>query len=446
MTIASNLSLRITAILLAGFVALQLLIVAATTLPSRGDDRRPYNLPLPEQARTMVEAIDRTPGAQRASLVEALNGGLYSVSLAPALPATAAEPTPDLVVLSAYYARALPGRAIAVNGRRPRLGRLVGSRPRPARFFAPVSVAIGLGDGGAVVLSSQPSPAMRHYLRSRSWVGALGGLILLVALGLAVRQTTKPLVRLSHGVRRFGTSLDAPDLPVTGPREVRELSSSFNEMKGRIRDLMAERTRMLAAIAHDMRTYLTRLRLRAEFIDDPRHREGAVRDLDEMAALLDDTLFLAQGEADRAPPGELDLAAAALALVAVRQELGDAVMIEPPAGPLPVRATALSVRRILGNLIDNGLRYGTAVAVRLAPAAGHVDLIVEDDGPGVPPEMLARLGEPFNRLDASRNRETGGAGLGLAIVRALAGHDGATVTFTNRDSGGLRVTVHYPIR
>lgn len=443
MTITSNLSLRITAILLVGFVALQLLIVAATTLPSRGDDRRPYNLPLPEQARAMVEAIERTPGARRAGLVGAFDGGLYTVSLAPALPAAAAEPTPDLDLLSDYYGRALPGRAIAVNGRRPRLGRLVGSRPRPARFFAPVSVAIGLADGGAVVLSSRPSPAMRHYFRSRSWVSALGGLILLVALGLAVRQTTRPLVRLSQGVRRFGTTLDAPDLPVAGPREVRELAQSFNEMKGRIRDLMAERTRMLAAIAHDLRTYLTRLRLRAEFIDDPRHREGAVRDLDEMAALLDDTLFLARGEADRAPPGALDLAAAAMALVAVRQELGDAVTIES-AGPLPVRATPLSVRRILGNLIDNGLRYGTAVTVRLAPAAGHADLIVEDDGPGVPPEVLARLGEPFNRLDASRNRETGGAGLGLAIVRALAAHDGATVTFTNRDAGGLRVTVRYP--
>ncbi|MFA6113651.1 MAG: ATP-binding protein [Sphingomonas sp.] len=443
MTIASNLSLRITAILLAGFVALQLLIVAATTLPSRGDDRRPYNLPLPAQARAMVDALDRAPAGQRPSLLDAFNGGLYTVSLAPGLPAAAATPTPDLELLSLYYARALPGRDIAVDGRRPRLGRLIGSRPRPARFFAPVTVAIGLRNGGAVVLTSQPSPSMRRYFRSRSWLGALGGLIVLAALALAVRQTTRPLVRLSREVRRFGASLDAPDLPVAGPREVRELSSAFNEMKGRIRDLMAERTRVLAAIAHDMRTYLTRLRLRAEFIDDPRHRDGAVRDLDEMAALLDDTLFLAEGEADRTPTVEVDLAAAAEALVAVRRELGDAVTLDA-AGPLPVRATPQSVRRILGNLIDNGLRYGTVVRVHLVSAEDRADLIVEDDGPGVPPEVLARLGEPFNRLDASRNRETGGAGLGLAIVRALAGRDGAEVIFANRTDGGLRVIIRYP--
>jgi signal transduction histidine kinase len=192
-----------------------------------------------------------------------------------------------------------------------------------------------------------------------------------------------------------------------------------------------------------MRTYLTRLRLRAEFIDDPRHRDGAVRDLDEMAALLDDTLFLAQGEADRSSAVALDLAAAAEALVAVRRELGDAVTLDA-AGPLPVRATPQSVRRILGNLIDNGLRYGAAVTVRLARDSDRADLIVEDDGPGVPPEVLVRLGEPFNRLDASRNRETGGAGLGLAIVRALAGRDGAEVIFANRAEGGLRVTIRYP--
>lgn len=443
MTIASNLSLRITAILLAGFVALQLLIVAATSLPTRGDDRRPYNLPLPAEARAMADALDRAPAGQRQALLDAFNGGLYTVALAPDLPAITATPTPDLELLSLYYARALPRRDIAVNDRHSGFGRLIGTHPRPARFFAPVTVAIGLHEGGAMVLTSRPSPSMRGYFRSRSWLGAIGGLIVLAALALAVRQTTRPLVRLSREVRRFGTSLDAPDLPVAGPREVRDLSSSFNEMKGRIRDLMGERTRVLAAIAHDMRTYLTRLRLRAEFIDDPRHRDGAVRDLDEMSALLDDTLFLARGEAEAVPPIEIDLHAAAAALVAVRRDLGEAVTIEP-AGPIRVRATPLSLRRILGNLIDNGLRYGTAVTVRFATGAGTIDLIVEDDGPGVPPEVLARLGEPFNRIDTSRNRETGGAGLGLAIVRALAGRDGADVIFANRAEGGLRVTVRYP--
>jgi signal transduction histidine kinase len=442
-TIASNLSLRITAILLGAFVVLQLVIVVVTTLPSRGDDRRPYNLPLPGEAAAIVTAIDQAPPGGRGALVDAFNGGLYSVRIEPGLP-VAGHTGPDLAALAHYYADAVPGRPVIVDGQRPALGRLIGSQPRPARFFAPVTVAIGLRGGGALVLVSQPSASIRGFLRSRSLLGALGGLIVLCVLMLAVRQTTRPLVDLSRGVRRFGASLDAPDLPVTGPREIRELAGAFNDMKTRIRELMLDRTRMLAAIAHDMRTYLTRLRLRVEFIDDPDHRARAARDLDEMAALLSDTLFFAEGDARPDPATtRIDLAAAAMAAGTLRNELGDAVTIHAGDEPLWVRATPMGVRRILDNLIDNGLRHGSAVTVRVERVGETIDLIVEDDGPGVPDAMLARLGEPFIRGDASRNRETGGAGLGLAIVRALVARDGADVMFANRSEGGLRVRVRY---
>ena len=441
MTIGSNLSLRITLILLFGFVALNLMVIALTTLPSRGDALRPYNLPLPGQAAAIAAAIDRSPPGERAGLVETFNGGLYTVRIEPAMPQPAANTSTDLAELQGYYAHALPGRQVIVGGRRPLIGRLIGSQPRPARFFAPVTVAIGLHQG-ALVITSTPSAAMRAYLRSRSVLGAIGGLVVLLVLALAVRQTTRPIAELSGGVRHFGADLDAPDLPLAGPREIRELAGSFNDMKARIRELMQERTRVLAAIAHDMRTYLTRLRLRAEYIDDPEQRARAVRDLDEMAALLNDTLFLAEDEA-RAPSAiRMDLAEAVTGLVALRRELGDAATAETD-GAAWVTASPIGVRRILDNLIDNGLRHGASVLVSLVHADGAVELIVEDDGPGVAPEILARLGEPFTRGDPSRNRETGGAGLGLAIVRALAARDGAAVTFANRAEGGLRVTVRY---
>ena len=441
MTIGSNLSLRITLILLFGFVALNLMIIALTTLPSRGDALRPYNLPLPGQAAAIAAAIDRAPPGERAGLVETFNGGLYSVRIEPVMPQPAANISADLTELQGYYAHALPGRQVIVGGRRPLIGRLIGSQPRPARFFAPVTVAIGLHQG-ALVITSSPSAAMRAYLRSRSVLGAIGGLVVLLVLALAVRQTTRPIALLSTGVRRFGADLDAPDLPLAGPREIRELAGSFNDMKARIRELMQERTRVLAAIAHDMRTYLTRLRLRAEYIDDPEQRVRAVRDLDEMAALLNDTLFLAEDEA-RAPSAiRMDLAEAVTGVVELRRELGDAVTAETD-GAAWVTASPIGVRRILDNLIDNGLRHGAGVLVRLVRVNEAVELIVEDDGPGVAPEILARLGEPFTRGDPSRNRETGGAGLGLAIVRALAARDGAVVAFANRAEGGLRVTVRY---
>jgi signal transduction histidine kinase len=213
---------------------------------------------------------------------------------------------------------------------------------------------------------------------------------------------------------------------------------------------MAERTRTLAAIAHDLRTYLTRLRLRAEYIDDADHRERAVRDLDEMAMLLDDTLLLAQGEAAARDAGKgdpatpVDLAAQVRDAVEIR-ETNSALILDLPGMPVLVRARPLAVRRILANLVDNAERHAAHVEIVLTSRAGQALLTVCDDGPGIAPEMLVRLGEPFMRADPSRNRESGGAGLGLAIVRALATRDGATVQFENRPSGGLRVTVAWPL-
>jgi signal transduction histidine kinase len=443
MTVGSNLSLRLAAILLAGFVTLQLL-VAIVVLPPSGDARRPYNLPRPEEAAAIAYALDRTPIAERAAVVQALGGGLYSVALALTGPATACR-SGDLRDLEARYKAAMPDRSVAVDGRRPRLGRLIGPAARPARFFAPIRVAVGLDGGGVLIFTSQPSDSARAYLRGRAVIGALGGLALLVALMLAVRQTTRPLSRLSHGIRRFASDLEAPDLPVAGPREVRELAGTFNDMKAEIRALVGERTRVLAAIAHDLRTYLTRLRLRAEFIDDPDHRARAVRDLDEMTALINDTLLLA--DRDSAPasrPERVAIAPALAEIVGAHAELGKSVSLAPVSGNPAIVATPLSLRRILDNLIANGLRHGTSVVVSVQPDQDKVGIVVEDDGPGVPVEALGRLGTPFQRFDPSRSRETGGAGLGLAIVRALAGRDRAEVIFAQGSPTGLRVTIRYP--
>lgn len=444
MTIGSNLSLRLAAILLIGFILLQLLI--ASVVPPRSDDAtgRPYGLPRPDEAAAIADALDRAPTGQRAALVDALDGGLYALRLADALPARW-KSSDELEDLARRYRSAARGRAVSVDGRRPRLGRWIGSEARPARFFAPVRVAIGLRDGRILLIRSQPSAALRTYLQRRAVTGALGGLALLIVLMLAVRQTTRPLNTLSQGIRRFAGDLDAPDLPVIGPREVRELATAFNDMKAQIRALVAERTRVLGAIAHDLRTYLTRLRLRAEFIDDADHRARAVRDLDEMTALVNDTLFLA--DRDTAPPARPErvmLAPVLGEIVDGHVELGDAVLLEPVTGDLAVTATPLALRRVLDNLIANGLRHGTQVTVAANAREGTVDIIVTDNGPGVPAETLSLLGLPFQRLDPSRSRETGGAGLGLAIVRALAGRDRAEVVFEQVAPTGLRVILRYP--
>lgn len=442
MTVGSTLSLRLAAILLVGFIALQLL-VAIIALPSSGDARRPYNLPRPEEAAAIANALDRTPISERDTVVQALNGGLYSIALAASQP-TSHSRSNDLAELERQYERAMPGRRIVVDGRRPRFAHLIGPAARPARFFAPIRVAVGLGGGGVLLFTSRPSDSAQAYLRGRAVIGALGGLALLVALMLAVRQTTRPLSRLAHGIRRFAGDLATPDLPVTGPREVRELAGTFNDMKAEIRDLVTDRTRVLAAIAHDFRTYLTRLRLRAEFIGDPDQQSRAVRDLDEMTALINDTLLLA--DRDTAPASRPELVAIAPVLAEIvnaHVELGEMVSLSPVSGDIIIAATPLSLRRILDNLIANGLRHGNRVTVSVELGDDTVGIIVEDDGPGVPADARARLGTPFQRFDPSRSRETGGAGLGLAIVKALAGRDQAEVIFSQRFPTGLKVAILY---
>jgi signal transduction histidine kinase len=170
-----------------------------------------------------------------------------------------------------------------------------------------------------------------------------------------------------------------------------------------------------------------------------------VRDLDEMTALINDTLLLA--DRDSTPPSHperVEVAPALAEIVDAHLELEESVMLAPVPGDLAIAATPLSLRRILDNLIANGLRHGGAVTISARASGDAVDILVEDDGPGVPAEALTRLGLPFHRFDPSRSRETGGAGLGLAIVRALAGRDHAEVLFAKRSPTGLRVTIRYP--
>ena len=205
-------------------------------------------------------------------LVENFNGSLFSVGMRQTPSLDFREVPQSMRPLAIAYRRALPDHNVVVDGGPGRFNGVLGDRARPLRFLVPIRLTIWLRDGDVLVLTGRPADGLRAYLAQRSRIGLVGGALLLVLLSFALRQTTRPLQRLTRGVQAVGGDLHADDVKPEGSREIRTLARAFNDMKHRIAGLVDERTFMLAGIAHDMRTYLTRLRLRVEMIADEEQR------------------------------------------------------------------------------------------------------------------------------------------------------------------------------
>jgi signal transduction histidine kinase len=265
----------------------------------------------------------------------------------------------------------------------------------------------------------------------------------------AVRRLIAPVATLAAAAEALGRDVEAPPLPETGPIEVAIAARAFNTMAERIRRFVQDRTFMLTAMGHDLRTPITRLKLRAEFLEDDELRAKMLADLDELEAMVASTLAFGRDVAANEPVTAVDLPELA------RTVLDEAADAHPDCteklnytGPdhLPVRVRSLAMKRALTNLVHNALAYGGNAQVRLAPpVAGQLTLVVEDDGPGIPPAEIDRVFQPFHRVETSRNRETGGSGLGLPIARNILRAHGGDVTLANRDGGGVRATMILPV-
>ncbi|AWL06192.1 ATP-binding protein [Massilia oculi] len=377
---------------------------------------------LEQDVASSVALLDRLPGAERAAWLPRLERRTYSFSLGPGdlghLPDTAharriAEAFMDAIGKQYQVtARAVPGH--------------------PDR----VQATVILGDGTPLTIDMRPAG-----LPVSNWLPAvlLGQLILLAAFTWAgVRLATRPLARLADAADSLGPDLKSEPLPESGPQEVTRAARAFNAMQARIAGYMSERTQILAAISHDLQTPITRMRMRADMLDDAVQRDKMNRDLREMEALVKDGVAYARTlHGTLEAPCRIDADALLCSLVGDYQDAGRAVTLRGKAGAsMATRPHAL--RRILGNLVDNGLKYAGAVEVSVGQAAaGKLAILVRDFGPGIPDEELEKVFEPFYRLEASRNRDTGGTGLGLAIARQLAATLDGTLDLANHPEGGL---------
>ncbi|MBD9478972.1 ATP-binding protein [Pseudoxanthomonas sp. PXM02] len=256
------------------------------------------------------------------------------------------------------------------------------------------------------------------------------------------RALASPIRRFTLAADRMGRDVLAPSLPLTGPSEIVSASAAFNAMQARLDRLLKERSEMVAAIAHDLRTPLARLAFRLDALPAGA-RDKATADIDEMSRMIEATLEFIHDQ-NRAPVREpLDLRLLVESVADDLRDLGRDVRVEEGA-PAPMAGDPWSLRRMMANLLDNALKYGHAARISLAPERDGYRLVVEDDGPGIDPAQAERLFMPFVRGEASRNRSTGGIGLGLASVKSIVLAHGGHALLENRPEGGLRVTVHLP--
>ena len=299
---------------------------------------------------------------------------------------------------------------------------------------------VRLNDGQWVRISAEhemPAPALPTDLIVQLLLTLF---IVTAVVMIAVRQATRPLQKLALAADTLGRDLDAPPLPESGPAETQRAAQAFNRMQARIRRLIDERARALAAVSHDLRTPLPRLRLRAELIDDETLREQMAADLDAMAAMIDATLDYLRSLQESEAVRPIDMNALVHSLVEDAAVLGKQIAFDGTAlAPYTGRLSAL--RRALQNLIDNAIKYGHGAQVHVFDDAHALRIVVEDQGPGIPLAELARVTEPYYRPDASRNSETGGAGLGLSIVSDIARMHGGELMLANRARGGLSATL-----
>lgn len=312
---------------------------------------------------------------------------------------------------------------------------------RRPRAIAAVSIA--LPDGRWLNAQSVPTAPVPAFARPYAAMLAILAAFLIVAVLLGTRKVTRPLVELAEAAERLGRGEPGAPLAEEGPEEVRRAIAAFNRMQERLGRFIADRTRLLAALGHDLRTPITSLRLRAELLDEEEAKQRIVETLDEMQRMVESTLAFAREEATAEPVRETDLAALIEGVVEDLAELGLEVALVA-SEPVVARIRAAAIKRALSNLIENAVRYGDRARVALAREAEEALVVVDDDGPGIPADRLEDVFEPFLRLEGSRSAETGGVGLGLSIARGIARAHGGDVFLANRPEGGLRATLRLP--
>jgi signal transduction histidine kinase len=414
------------------------------------------------QAVTLARLLSHYPPAEATDLNAAFGSRMTCARLEPTPPAAAARAVGKAEArLAETLGRMLhgdfAGPPTVVLRRAESSGDPCGGRPpagpdrfrgegapphRPAGTYS-AEMVVPLTDGRTLVYTSVIEPpdvpiavVTGSFLFSALAVGAV--------VVVSVRHQTRSLRDLADAAERLGRGEDAPPLdPRGGPAEIAVAVRAFDTMRDRLRRHMSERLRLLAAVSHDLRTPLTTLRLKAEFVEDEAVRDDLVATLDELTAITEATLAFTRAEASREATRTIDLAELVGEVIGEFRLAGADATLDAPAA-VAFQGRPVALKRAVRNVVENAIRYGGSARVALLDAAERVRLVVEDDGPGLPADRIDEAFQPFVRLEPSRSRQTGGIGLGLSIARGIVQSHGGTITLANRPTGGLRVEIGLP--
>jgi signal transduction histidine kinase len=460
---------RLVLVLLAGLITAQIAGLAFH-LHDRGELlSRASGIDSARRIADVVRLLDSLGPAERGRFVAVLSSPPLAISLdRPPLAGTNGDPTQGAqAALFGTFLRRFLGDdrpiAVAVDenaaspppGFPPYMMHPGMGTPEPPfgpgmmRYFAPPGFSfvaqVRLRDGAWATFDAREPPETSSW-PYRMLLSVLVLLVAVILLSLfAVRWITRPLKTLADAAEELGKDINRPPLPETGPVEVGRAARALNTMQARLSRYLRDRTRILAAMSHDLKTPITRLRLRTELLDDPQVRQKFSKDLEEMEAMVGATLDFMRGVENEERVQRVDVMALLESLQADARELGGRVEIEGTTSA-PYEGRPQALKRCLTNLIDNAVKYGKSAQVALDDDPAHLRICVRDEGPGIPEAELGHVFEPFHRLESSRSRDSGGTGLGLSIARNIAELHGGTLVLRNLPGGGLEAILTLPHR
>ena len=443
-------------VLLAGLVVSHLIGAWVYTADREQAVRAVGGMAAAQRIANITQLMSEAPADWRDRLVTAVSDPTFRVTLstAPLLPSTVADQNNAAIAIGNVLAEELKSWAQQIRVRLPGSDAAAPMMPGPH---------VMMMDGGMHVMGSWRDLQVSVLLNDGQWLSfatmvpktgpavswqfivsmALMGLVVLVVSIWAIGRVTAPLAAFAQAATALGKNLKAEPVRESGTREVRQATRAFNDMQTRLIRLIEGRTRMLAAISHDLRTPLTLLRLRAESAPECEDREKMLATINEMNGMIGSVLDLARSDASLENRRPMDLTALVESIVDDMKDAGFPVTMQPSSGVI-YECYGAALKRAVTNLIDNAVKYGRTARVAICEVPTLLKIIVEDEGPGIPEHELGRVTEPFYRVEESRSREGGGAGLGLAITVSVIEAHGGELKLANRREGGLRAEVRLP--